>query len=99
MGIGALAGFAEIAWHQGIDLYSIENNRLLKGVEGTAKRVLATDYRRLAIWESMYNHYHNRMGFDMPYTETILNTPGYRPEGYSGYRGFSTLFFYGLDAR
>jgi hypothetical protein len=99
MGIGALAGFAEIAWHQGIDLYSKENNRLLKGVEGTAKRVLETDYRRLAIWESMYNHYHNRKGYDMPYTETILNTPGYRPEGYSSYRGFSTLFFYGLGDR
>ena len=99
MGIGALAGFAEIAWHQGVDLYSKENNRLLKGVEGTAKRVLKTDYQPSAIWELMYNHYHNRMGFDMPYTETILNTPGYRPEGYSGYRGLSTLFFYGLGNR
>ena len=97
MGIGALAGFAEIAWNQGINLYSKENNRLLKGIEGTAKRVLKTDYRRLAIWESMYNHYHNRKGFDMPYTEILLNTPGYRPEGYGSYRGFSTLFFFGLD--
>lgn len=99
MGIGALAGFAEIAWNQGIDLYSRENNRLLKGVEGTAKRVLETDYRRFPIWESVYNHYKNRMGFDMPYTETILNTTGYRPEGYGAYRGFSTLLFYGLDER
>ncbi|MDZ7724979.1 MAG: alginate lyase family protein [candidate division KSB1 bacterium] len=95
MGIGALAGIAETAWQQGVDLYSIENNRLLKGIEGTAKRVLDIDYRRLSIWESMYNHYHKRMGHDMPYTKQILTAPGgYRPEGYSAYRGFSTLFFY-----
>jgi hypothetical protein len=49
MGIGALAGFAEIAWRQGIDLYSIENNRLLKSVEGTAKRVLQ---RIIGVWRS-----------------------------------------------
>jgi len=94
MGIGALAGIAEIAWNQGIDLYSEENNRLLRGIEGTAKRVLDTEYRHLPIWESMYNHYHNRKGHDMPYTEKILQAPGYRPEGYGSYRGFGTLFFY-----
>ncbi|MEE4312248.1 MAG: alginate lyase family protein, partial [candidate division KSB1 bacterium] len=97
MGVGALAGFAEIAWNQGLDLYSTADNRLLKGVEGTAKRVLETEHRRLMIWESMFNHYHNRMGHEMPHTEAILNMPGYRPEGYGRYRGFSTLFFYGLD--
>ena len=96
MGIGALAGIAEIARNQGIDLYSIENNRLSKGIEGTAKRVLETDYKPMEIWESMYNHYHNRMGLDMPYTEKILNAPDYRPEGYGRYRGLSTLFFYEL---
>jgi len=99
MGVGALAGFAEIAWHQGVDLYSKNDNRLLKGIEGTAKRVADVDYRILLIWESMYNHYHNRMGFDMPHAEAILNKPEYRPEGYSSYRGFSTLFFYGLGDR
>jgi len=96
MGVGALAGFAEIAWNQGIDLYSKNDNRLLKGIEGTAKRVIDVDYRILPIWESMYNHYHNRMGFEMPNTEAILNKPEYRPEGYGYSRGFGTLFFYGL---
>lgn len=99
MGVGALAGFAEIAWNQGLDLYSKENSRLLKGVEGTARRVLEINDRRLALWESIYNHYHNRMGRDMPYTEKLLNMPGYRPEGYGSYRGFNTLFFYGLGDR
>ncbi len=99
MGIGGLAGIAETAWHQGVDLYSTADNRLLKGVEGTAKRVMATGHRRLPIWESVYNHYHNRMGRDMPHTKAILTAPGYRPEGYGGYRGFSTLFFCGEGKR
>ncbi|MBN1540985.1 alginate lyase family protein, partial [candidate division KSB1 bacterium] len=93
MGIGALAGFAESAWNQGIDLYTRDDYRLLRGIEGTAKRVREIDCQRLPIWESMYNHYHNRLGFAMPYTDAILNAPEYRPEGYGSYRGFGTLFF------
>ncbi len=37
MGLGYLACSAEIAWKQGIDLYSAYGNRLLKGYEYTAK--------------------------------------------------------------
>jgi hypothetical protein len=33
MGIAPLAAAAEIAWHQGVDLYSHADNRLLRGVE------------------------------------------------------------------
>jgi hypothetical protein len=33
MGMAPLAAAAEIAWHQGVDLYSYAGNRLLKGVE------------------------------------------------------------------
>ena len=37
LGIGLLSCVAETAWHQGIDLYSAYDNRLLKGFEYTAK--------------------------------------------------------------
>jgi len=33
MGIAPLIAAAEIAWHQGVDLYSVDDNRLLTGVE------------------------------------------------------------------
>lgn len=33
MGMAPLAAAAEIAWHQGVDLYSAHDNRLLRGVE------------------------------------------------------------------
>jgi hypothetical protein len=37
LGIGMLAECSEIAWHQGLNLYAYENNRLLKGFEYVAK--------------------------------------------------------------
>lgn len=37
LGVGMLAECSEIAWHQGLNLYAYENNRLLKGFEYVAK--------------------------------------------------------------
>jgi hypothetical protein len=37
LGIALLSDCAEIAWHQGLDLYGYADNRLLKGFEYTAK--------------------------------------------------------------
>jgi hypothetical protein len=37
LGIAMLAECSEIAWHQGLNLYGYENNRLLKGFEYVAK--------------------------------------------------------------
>lgn len=43
LGLGHLAEAAEIAWHQGVDLYGEAGNRLLKGFEYTAKYNLGQD--------------------------------------------------------
>jgi Alginate lyase len=43
MGLGFLACACEIAWKQGIDLYAVGDNRLLKGFEYTAKYNLGND--------------------------------------------------------
>ncbi|MFC0518087.1 alginate lyase family protein [Mucilaginibacter angelicae] len=43
LGIAHLADCCEMAWHQGIDLYGLQNNRLLKGFEYTAKYNLGYD--------------------------------------------------------
>jgi hypothetical protein len=37
LGIGLVSVICEIAWHQGIDLYGFENNRVLAGAEYVAK--------------------------------------------------------------
>lgn len=43
LGIAHLAEAAEIAWHQGVDLYGEADNRLLKGFEYTSKYNLGHD--------------------------------------------------------
>lgn len=43
LGIAMLAECSEIAWHQGLDLYGYEHNRLLKGFEYVAKFNLGND--------------------------------------------------------
>lgn len=43
LGIGTMAMTAEVAWQQGIDLYSLENNRLYKAFEYSAKHNLFYD--------------------------------------------------------
>jgi hypothetical protein len=43
LGIGLLSECCEMAWHQGLDLYGLMDNRLLKGFEYTAKYNLGND--------------------------------------------------------
>lgn len=43
LGIAHLGDCAEMAWHQGLDLYAYADNRLLKGFEYTAKYNLGQD--------------------------------------------------------
>ena len=76
-GFGGLIQTAEIAWHQGVDLYSERGNRLLTGLEFYAKYVLgaqvppnlckgvlsSTD--AMPSWEIAYNHYNHRMNLPM----------------------------------
>ena len=43
LGLGCLAEACEVAWHQGVDLYGAEDNRLLRGYEYTAQYNLGND--------------------------------------------------------
>lgn len=43
LGLGHLAEAAEIAWNQGVDLYALNDNRLLAGFEYTARYNLGED--------------------------------------------------------
>ncbi|MBB3206019.1 hypothetical protein FHS27_001827 [Rhodopirellula rubra] len=58
MGIGFLACACEIAWKQGVDLYSAADNRLALGFEYTAKFNLGNDvpYEPYTSFESRYHY-------------------------------------------
>ncbi len=88
-GFGGLIQTAEVAWHQGVDLYSLFGNRLLEGLEFHAQYVLGakapadlcggnvTGTEAMPTWEIAYNHYHNRKRLEMPRSGQVIakNSP------------------------
>ncbi len=85
-GLGSFVAVCEVAWKQGIDLYGAENNRLLTGLEYTAKYMLGGDVpfegpgvisakgrgSFAPIWETPYQHYVYRKGLEMPFTKQVV---------------------------
>ena len=85
-GLGALVAVCEVAWKQKVDLYSAQDNRLMKGLEYTAKYMLGQDVPWegagkisekargdfAPIWETAYQHYVYRKGLEMPFTKQII---------------------------
>lgn len=84
-GLGGLVGVCEIARKQGVDLYGALDNRLLKGLEYSARYNLGEDVpfegtkigakgrgTFLPLWEAPYQHYVYRKGLEMPYVKRIL---------------------------
>ena len=105
-GFGGLIQSAEIAWHQGVDLYAERGNRLLTGLEFHAKYILGapvpanlcggtlTRLDPMPTWEIPYNHYRNRKKLQMPLTEKIINT--HSPEGAVQHMMWGTLSHHGV---
>ncbi|MBF0199257.1 MAG: alginate lyase family protein [Planctomycetes bacterium] len=82
VGIASLIQMSEYGWNQGVDLYSKLDNRLAATLEFTAKEILSgtdkwrdNEYKPV-MYEMGYNHYHNRMGMEMPYTKQIIDKHG-----------------------
>lgn len=85
LGLAAAVNVAEIAWHQGIDLYSAQARRLTAFMEchsafRLGKPVPQTLYGGVlkpgdGIWptfEIAYNHFHNRQGMELPMTAELI---------------------------
>lgn len=84
LGLGQFAGAAQVAYTQGVDLYSIGNNRLALGFEYTAKFILGhTPYSYGKIserkkflrddYESLYRHYVAE-GLEIPYIKKAADS-------------------------
>jgi len=96
LGLEAQADICDMAWEKGDDLWGAYDNRLLKGIEYSARYNLGYDVpfetwtdctglyndwtepgamSRGKLWDIYkmpYEHYHNRKGLKMPYTEKVL---------------------------
>ena len=90
-GFGGLIQAAEIAWHQGVDLYAERGNRLLAGMEFHAQYILGAtvpaslcggtliSLEAMPSWEIAYSHFHNRKKLDAPLSGQIVSMNS--PEG------------------
>lgn len=87
MAFASAINTAEIAWHQGIDLYSLDAKRLTAFMEFNSSLRLGNTNeisslysngltpRGLApTYEIAYNHYHNRKGIYLPNTNKLIST-------------------------
>lgn len=91
MGLAALINAAEIAYHQGLDLYAEFTERITTAMEFHADIILGSpwptglcqDSLNISVsqtWEIAYNHYHNRIGKTLPQTEKLIQSK-VRPSG------------------
>jgi hypothetical protein len=86
MGLASAINSAEIAYHQGIDLYSENEQRIMAAMEFQAGPILGNPVSKVLFpngfvssdmkptWEIAYNHFHNRKGYTLPKTDTLIRT-------------------------
>ena len=103
-GLAGLTGIAEVLWHQGIDVYSLKSNRLMKAYEYHASILLGEvpeDVKGVKLnwvgynpanWEMVYAHYVNRKGLEMPKSKVVVES--HRPEAFKFNWGLGTLTHY-----
>ncbi len=83
--LGSALHAAEVAWHQGVDVYSGESARLTAAMELLASQLSSGEMQgtcandtptgdRYDTWEVGYNHYHNRQGLELPNTYQLIVT-------------------------
>jgi hypothetical protein len=82
-GLGSALHAAEIAWHQGVDVYTKNQKRYTAAMELMATQLLTGSMQgicsnntsspdRYDTWEVGYNHYHNRAGVALPKTQELI---------------------------
>ncbi len=97
----------EVAWNQGVDLYTENEQRYVATLELMANQILtgqmqgtcannATTASLFATWEVGYNHYHNRKGLSLPYTNSLITTR-VRANGQSDWNIFFETLTHNLD--
>ncbi|MBP9932268.1 MAG: T9SS type A sorting domain-containing protein [Chitinophagaceae bacterium] len=96
---------AEVAWNQGVDVYTENTERYTAVMELMATQTLTgtmqgtcadnvTTKDLLDTWEVGYNHYHNRKGLSLPNTERLLKEK-VRSQGWSDWNVFHETLTHG----
>ncbi len=83
--LGSALHAAEVAWHQGVDLYTPQTARYTAAMELLATQLLTGDMQGTCskaatttdlydTWEIGYNHFHNRKKLALPKTDELIRT-------------------------
>lgn len=97
-GMASALHAAEVAWNQGVDIYTANTNRFKAVLELMAIQLLSgsmqgtcsnnvTNNDIYNTWEVGYNHYHNRKGISLPNTKLLIMNK-VRPIGQSDWNIF-----------
>src|SRR4051794_15127749 len=97
LGLSSMVNAAETARQQGVDLYGEQAPRIMAALEFQAQYLApnnATPPKNLSFhthptWEIAYNHYHNRLGYDLPKMGGVLEH--IRPTGVNHHMAWETL--------
>jgi hypothetical protein len=97
LALAAMVNAAETARQQGVDLYAEQADRIMAALEFQAQYLApnnATPPKNLSFhlhptWEIAYNHYHNRLGKDLPKMAAVLAKA--RPTGVNHHMAWETL--------
>jgi Alginate lyase len=99
-GLAATINAAETARIQGVDLYGEQSKRIVAAMEFHAGIITgqpapssvcggSPNVSTSPMWEIGYNHYHNRMGIALPFTNTVITR--IRPTGTDHHMDWETL--------
>jgi hypothetical protein len=97
MGLSSMVNGAETARQQGVDLYAEQAKRIVAALEFQAQFLPPNDappapnvvVEPQPTWEIAFNHFHHRLGLELPKTAAFL--PTNRPTGHDHQMAWETL--------
>lgn len=102
LALSSMVNAAETARQQGIDLYAEQGNRIMAALEFQARHLPPNNtppppnlsFHIHPTWEIAFNHYHNRLGKELPKLSAVL--PAIRPTGVNHQMAWETLTHAGV---
>ncbi len=104
LALSSMVNAAETARQQGLDLYGEQGKRIVAALEfhaqyhppNSAKPPKNIEFHTHPTWEISYNHFHNRLGIELPKMGAVLER--IRPTGVNHQMAWETLTHAGVGA-
>uniref|UniRef100_Q022Y2 Secreted protein n=1 Tax=Solibacter usitatus (strain Ellin6076) TaxID=234267 RepID=Q022Y2_SOLUE len=102
LALSGMVDAAETAYQQGVDLYAEQGKRIMAAMEFQAQYLAPNnvkppenlEFNLHPTWEIAYNHFHDRLGKQLPKMAAVL--PTNRPTGVNHHMNWETLTHAGM---